>query len=223
MTSPAWDDVVEYLRHLGAHQYLLATDRLDAAIDRDGIGAINDALADACCSLMDRVTFPAGTIDVLDVIDSIALRITELSRDTRVGAVDRLRSLLVFFGSDGLPCAARNDVATWEATDRLHDSIECVLGMMALVAEREETALAEVADAIAPPGLVTPPEGTFTLAWRGPNWSEPLRGVMPRGYTAHITFIGEASCSLRAIFARVASLRDVTLPEPTRQESRQSS
>ncbi|HEX5095591.1 MAG TPA: hypothetical protein VFX21_06235, partial [Acidimicrobiia bacterium] len=48
------------------------------------------------------------------------------------------------------------------------------------------------------------------LAWRGNEGSlaEPLAGVVPRGYTAHITFLGSGRCSLRSIFARVAYLRD---------------
>src|SRR5579885_566059 len=62
VTSEAWVDVVEYLWRVGANDYSGATDLLDAAIDRDGVGAINDALADVCRALMDQVLFPAGTI-----------------------------------------------------------------------------------------------------------------------------------------------------------------
>ena len=62
-------DVVDYLRFLGARLFVAATDLLDAAIDRDGIGAMNDAVGDVCRSLMDRVLFPAGTIDVHGVVD----------------------------------------------------------------------------------------------------------------------------------------------------------
>lgn len=212
MTSDAWADVLEYLRRLGANDVFAATDLLDNAIDRDGIGSINDALADACRALMDRVIFPAGTVDIHAVVDTIALRIVDTSCDTRSEAVDRQRSLLVFLGSEGLPCAARNDVASWSAEDRLHDSIACVIGLVGIVANDAHTSVADAVAHIEPPGPTEIPEGTFGLAWRGPNGAQPFAGVVPRGYTAHVTFLGADQCSLRSIFARVAMLRDVKLP-----------
>ena len=208
MQSCAWHDILAYVQLLGARDYLGATDLLETAIDRDGIGSLNDSVADVCRSLMDRVSYPAGTIDVLDVVDSIAMRVTATSGDTRREAVDRQRSLLVFLGSVGLPCAARDDVASWAPDDRLHDLIACMIGLLGIVADDEHIMVADVVADIRPPGPPAMPEGTFTLAWRGANGAEPFAGVMPRGYTAHITFLGEEPCSLRSIFARVALLRD---------------
>jgi hypothetical protein len=224
----AWNDVLEYLWRLGAHDLVGATDRLAEAIDRDGIGALNDAIAEACRSLMDRVLFPAGTIDVLAVVDTIATRVTDMSRDERPEAMDRLRSLLVFFGSEGLPCAARNDVASWSPEDRLHDSIASLIGLLGIVADDEQALVSEVVATIRAPEPPRRTDGTFALAWRGTNGAEPLAGVMPRGYTAHITFLGAEPCSLRSIFARVAMLRDVspgitTDVTTTQQESQMSS
>jgi len=209
VTSEAWVDVVEYLWRLGAHDYTGATDLLDAAIDRDGVGAINDALADACRALMDRVLFPAGTIDVHAVVDRIALRVVDATGDKRPEAIDRQRSLLVFLGSEGLPCVARADVASWDPTDRLHDLIACTLGLLGIVADDEHATVAEIVARITPPAPAHASEGQFALAWRGPNGAEPFAGVVPRGYTAHITFLGADTCSLRSIFARVAMLRDL--------------
>jgi hypothetical protein len=199
--NSAWDDVLEYLRLLQERDVLRATDHLDEAIDRDGIGAISDALADVCRSLMDQIHFAPGTIDVHTVVDDIAMRIVATSRDTRRNALDRQRSLIVFLGSEGLPCMARDDVASWSADDRLHDLIACTIGLMAMVGDKVLV--------LDPPGPLRPAEGTFTLAWRGPNGPEPFAGAMPRGYTAHITFVGTASCSLRSVFGRVATLRQV--------------
>jgi len=215
--------VLEYLWRLGAHDFVGATDRLESAIDRDGIGEINDALAEACRSLMDRVLFPAGTVDVLAVVDRIAVRVTEASGDQRPEAVDRQRSLLVFLGSEGLPCAARNDVASWEAEERLHDSLACLIGLVGIVADDENALVSEVVASLRPPEPPRRTEGTFALAWRGPNGAEPLAGVMPRGYTAHITFLGAEPCSLRSIFARVAMLRDSPEITTTQQGSQLSS
>ena len=233
MSSEAARDVVEYLELLGAGELLRATDFLDGRIDRDGIGEIGDALGDVCRSLMDRVRFTPGTIDVHAAIDRIALRVVELSGDTQPGAIDRMRSLIVFLGSEGLPCSARDDVAEWDATDRLHDLIACTIGLVAIVAEDERRPVARVVASLGPALPLQSAEGTFALAWRGPSGAEPFAGVMPRGYTAHITFLGEESCSLRSIFGRVARLRDLTpedleasapiSPRTTPQESRPSS
>src|SRR5262249_49383492 len=144
--------------------------------------------------------------------DQIALRTVEKSGDDRPDAVSRQRSLIVFLGSEGLPCAARADVAGWSAEERLRDSIACMIGLLAVVADDEGISFADVVASVTPPGAPGTAEGTFGLAWRGPNGAEPFAGVLPRGYTAHITFVGEEPCSLRAIFARVALLRDVSTP-----------
>jgi hypothetical protein len=136
----------------------------------------------------------------------------ELSGDEQPGALDRLRALIVFLGSEGLPCQARDDVASWSPEDRLHDSVACTVGLVGIVAGIEGATISETVDAITPPSPVVMPDGAFDLAWRGPGGAEPLAGFVPRGYTAHITFLGETTCSLRAIFARVANLRDASLP-----------
>jgi hypothetical protein len=83
-----------------------------------------------------------------------------------------------------------------------------MIGLLGIVADDEHITLADVVAGIRLPGPPAMPEGTFTLAWRGANGAEPFAGAMPRGYTAHITFLGEEPCSLRSIFARVALLRD---------------
>jgi hypothetical protein len=219
-------DVVEYLRWLGAGDVGAATDRLDAAIDRDGIGAISEELAAVCRRLMDRVLFPPGTVDVHAVVDRIAMRIVELSHDTRREALDRQRSLIVFLGSDGLPCAARDGVASWDTTDRLHDLIACTIGLLAIVADDEQESVAHIVATLDDMRAISDAEGTFTLAWRGPNRAEPFAGAMPRGYTANITFLGEEPCSLGSIFRRVARLRDVALEavtDPTTPQAHHSS
>jgi hypothetical protein len=207
MSDRTWELMLNYLRRIGNHDVVGATELLTRTVEQEGIGAVNDALADVCRSLMDHVVFPAGTVDVHAIVDRVALRIIELSRDEQPGALDRLRSLVVFLGSEGLPCAARDDVAGWEPDDRLHDSIACMLGLVGIVAGVEGVTTADAVARIVPPGPVQAPEGTFGLAWRGPNGAQPFAGVVPRGYTAHITFVGEERCSLRAIFARVAMLR----------------
>jgi hypothetical protein len=225
MSGHTWDIALDYLRLIGTHDVAGATDLLSASVDGEGIGAVNDALADVCRSLMDRVIFPAGTVDIHAVVDRIALRVVELSHDEQPGALDRLRSLIVFLGSEGLPCAARDDVASWEPTERLYDSIACTLGLLGIVAGVEGKTTAEAVAGITPPRRAVAPEGTFGLAWRGPNGAEPFAGVVPRGYTAHITFVGEDTCSLRSIFARVAMLRDAPqlIEQPTIAALRSSS
>src|SRR5690242_5132830 len=135
--TQAWDDVVAYLRLVGSGEIEDATDLLDSAIDRDGIGAINDAFADVCRALMDRIVFPAGTVDIHTVVDHIALRVCDTARDNTAIALDRQRSLLVFLGSEGLPCAARDDVAHWSSEDRLRASIACTIGLIGVVMHDE--------------------------------------------------------------------------------------
>ncbi len=205
----AWNDVIEYLRRVGSHDFAAATDLLDHAIDRDGVGAINEAFADASRSLMDRIIFPAGTVDIHTVVEHIALRIIDTANLASDEDIAKQRSLLVFLGSEGLPCAARDDVSSWSAEERLHASIACTFGLIGVVTHDEQISIAEVVASIEPPRAPTIPEGTFGLAWRGAKVAEPFAGVVPHGYTAHITFLGAEQCSLRSIFARVAQLRDV--------------
>jgi hypothetical protein len=212
VNDAAFGLALEYLHRIGARDIEGATNFLGVSIESEGIGAVNDALADVCRSLMDRVVFPAGTVDIHAVVDRIALRVVELSGDAQLGALDRVRSLIVFLGSEGLPCQARDDVASWSSEDLLHDLVACTVGLVGIVAGIEGATISETVDAITPPVPLVVPQGAFDLAWRGPSGAEPFAGFVPRGYTAHITFLGAATCSLRAIFARVASLRDASLP-----------
>ncbi|HET9729319.1 MAG TPA: hypothetical protein VFR41_07860 [Acidimicrobiia bacterium] len=209
MTEQAWDAVLHYLQLVGRSEIAGATDLLERVIDAEGIGGLNDALADVCRSLMDRIVFPPGTLDIHAVVDRIALRVTELSRNDTPGALDRQRSLIVYLGSEGLPCAARADVASWTPEERLHDLIACMVGLVGIVAGIEHTTVSEAAARISRPDAFETAEGMYALAWRGPSGSEPFAGVVPRGYTAHVTFLGANEHSLRAVFARVALLRDL--------------
>jgi hypothetical protein len=225
VSGHSWDITLDYLRLIGTHDVAGATDLLTASVDSEGIGAINDALADVCRSLMDRIILPAGTIDIHAAVERIARRVVELSRDEQPGALDRLRSLIVFLGSVGLPCAARDDVSSWEPADRLHDSVACTLGLLGIVAAVEGSTTADALANLTPPRRAVAPEGTFGLARRGPNPAEPFAGVVPRGYTANITFLGEETCSLRSILAGVAMLRDAPqlIEQPTTAVLRSSS
>jgi hypothetical protein len=206
----AWIAAVDYVRKLANHEYESATDCLETAIATEGIGAMCNALGDACRSLMDRVTFEAGTIDVHTVVEQIAQRVIAVAGDTRPDALDHQRSLIVFLGSEGLPCAARADVATWSPIERLRALVACTIGLLGIAGEADGSEIVDLVGTLDKPGAPTPAPGTFGLAWRGGdgNLAEPLAGVVPRGYTAHITFLGSGRCSLRSIFARVAYLRD---------------
>ena len=225
--TTAWERALAYLQHLADQDVVTATDLLDDAVEIEGIGAMNDALADACRSLMDCVTFPAGTIDIHSVVERVATRVVEVSHDNDRDALERQRSLVVFLGSEGLPCAARADVATWSPIVRLRATVACTIGLLGIVAEEAEVAISDVVRSLAPPIHAEPARGTFDLAWRGPDGgAEPFAGVVPRGYTAHITFLGAGTCSLRSIFARVAYLRDAkpliiedSIPEAAPQSS----
>src|SRR5262249_55233735 len=59
MSSATFGLALEYLHRIGARDVSGATNLLDVAVESEGIGAINDSLADVCRSLMDRVVFPA--------------------------------------------------------------------------------------------------------------------------------------------------------------------
>ena len=215
---------MEYLERLSARDLDGATDLLTRAIDDEGVGAMNDALAAVCQSLMDRVTFPAGTVDVHAVLEAIATRVVQVSQDNSRTALDQQRSLIVYLGSEGLPCAARADVATWPAIQRLRALVACTIGLVGVVSDDEGHSPYEVVSTLVPPQPAIAARGTFGLAYRGVAAAEPLAGVVPRGYTANITFLGEGSSSLRSIFARVALLRDtpVDVDEPERQVSESS-
>jgi len=212
LPAPAWSDVIDYLRFLGTELFVAATDLLEDAIDRHGIDAINDAVADVCRSLMERVTFDTGTVDLHRVVDQVASRTVEASGDERPGALDRQRSLIVFLGSEGLPCAAHGAIASWSAEQRLRNSIACMIGLLGVVSDDQRVPIADVVATIEPPRPVGTPHGTFGLVSRGSGGAEPFAGVVPRGYTAHMTFVGEECCSLRTILARVALLRDAAVP-----------
>jgi hypothetical protein len=211
LDAGAWTCAVDYLQLLAAEQFETATDILERAIEAEGIGAMCEALSDVCRSLMDRVVFDPGTIDIHTVVERIAHRIVDVAQDTRPDALDHQRSLIVFLGSEGLPCAARADVATWTPIERLRALVACTVGLLGVVSDDERVEIADAVTTITPPATPEPALGTFGLAWRGEDSgiAEPFAGVVPHGYTAHFTFIGSGQCSLRAIFARVAYLRDM--------------
>ena len=207
MDGPAFAAACSYLRDVFAQRYAVAARSLEDAIAGEGLGTINGAFADVGRSLLDRVRFSAGTVDVLAEIDHIARRIVEISGSDRADEIGRQKALIVFLGSEGLPCAARTTVASWPPLDRHASLLTTVVGLCAVVAQRTETSADAVADAIRPPGEVVPAFGTFSLAWRDDR-GEPsvLSGALPRGQTAHITFLGAGTTSLRSVFARVAHL-----------------
>jgi hypothetical protein len=206
-TAPAgvaFEAVRGYLRDVFAGRYARASAALDSAIAAEGLGAINGALSDAGRSLLDGIRYPSGTIDVLAEVDDIGRRIADitvagLDDRERDDEIDRQKSLIVFLGSEGLPCAARTMVAS------LKSLAQTVVGLAAIVAERSgfdtETIVAE----LTPPGEPLPALGTFSLAWRDEHGRPSvLAGALPRGQTAHITFLGTGTTSLRSVFGRVA-------------------
>jgi hypothetical protein len=153
---------------------------------------------------------PAGTVDIHAVVDRIALRVVELSHDEQPGALDRLRSLIVFLGSEGLPCAARDDVASWEPTERLHDSIACTLGLLGIVAGVEGKTTAEAVAGITPPRRAVAPEGTFGLAWRGPERRRALRRSVCRAGTPRTSPLSartRARCARSSLASRCCATR----------------
>jgi hypothetical protein len=210
MDGPAFEAVRDYLGNMFAGKYARATAALDQAIADEGLGAINGALGDAGRSLLDSIRYGAGTIDVLSEIERLATRIVEIAvarieHRERENEVERQRALIVFLGSEGLPCAARTTVASWPPLDRLHALAHNVVGLAAIVSERAGGTTSEIAAALTPPGDVTPAPGAFGLAWRDDQGRPSvLAGALPRGQTAHITFLGTGTTSLRSVFARVA-------------------
>ena len=194
----SWSDVVDYLRFLGAQ--LRRRDRSPRrAIDRDGIGAINDAVADVCRSLMDRVMFAPGTVDIHTVVDGIALRIVETNDDTRRSGrpstfADRVPR------QRGPAVRGTRRCRGWSPEERLHDSIACMIGLLGVVADDEHAQSPRSWNRSGRRATAVP-EGTFGCAWR----ARAELAASCRGATPHITFLGEEPCSLRSIFARVAT------------------
>jgi hypothetical protein len=207
--AAAWSVGLGFLRAIAARDYAGASALLDDASARDGIGEVNGALSDAGRALLDLVEFDAGTIDVLDVVAHLAERAIELAGTTRVAA-SHLRALIVFLGSEGLPCAARSEVTSWSPLDRRDALVTLVAGLAAWVALQRGCGLADLAASLTPPTpRAVPALGTFGLAWRGTDGGPlPLQGIVPPGYAPHITFLGTSRCTLRSVFARVAYLRE---------------
>lgn len=206
-STPAFATALGYLRNIAREQYEQASDLLDDALRREGLGEMNGAMADVARSLLDRIEFSSGTIDVQAAVDALAQRVVEVAGSPRAGERERQRSLIVFLGSEGLPCAARTDVASWPPVDRLGALVTLAVGLAGAVAAMERRPLDELIGSVHPPAKPKAALGTFSLAWRGADGGPaPLDGAVPRGYTAHITFLGSGTCSLRGIFARVAYL-----------------
>lgn len=227
-SAPGWAIAVAYLHYVVSDDHGYAARILDEAIERDGVGEVAGALDDVCRSLLDRIVFEPGTIDVHAAVDSIARHALDVAgpghegerefrADTGV-ALDRLRALVVFLGSEGLPCTARTTVSGWSAAVRMQTLTLLTAGLAYVVAEDEGRDPLEVVAALSPPGEPEAARGTFSLTWRGPDGCPLLTGVVPPGYDAHITFLGAGTCSIRAIFARVAYLRT---PRPNSGARRQ--
>jgi hypothetical protein len=210
MDGPAFDAVRSYVRDVFAGRYSRASAGLDQAIAAEGLGAINGALGDAGRSLLDEIRYPSGTIDVLAEIERLATRVVDIALHTpdereRADELERQKALVVFLGSEGLPCAARTTVASWTPLDRLKALSRTVIGLTAVVAERTGRTALGIADELTPPGEAGVALGTFGLAWRDEHGRPSvLAGALPRGQTAHITFLGTGTTSLRSVFARVA-------------------
>jgi len=224
MADRVWNAALTYLRLVGHHEYRNATELLDDVVQDEGLGAVNDAIAAVCRSLLDRVTFAPGTIDVNAAVDALAHEIVAVAQRHGEDEIDRQRALIVYLGSEGLPCLARTQVASWAPMELLGTLVACMLGLVGIVSEREDTTLTDVVSSITPPRTPTAALGTFGLAWRGEHGAEPFAGAIPKGYAPHITFLGDGTCSLRELFARVAYLRDErqVVTVPTTPQSLQS-
>ncbi len=212
MDGPAFEAVRCYLRELFAGQYARASAALDEAIATEGLGTINGAFADAGRTLLDGIRFPAGTIDVLAEIELLATRVVDITvidatEEERAIEIEHQTALIVFLGSEGLPCAARATVASWTPVDRHEALVRATVGLGAIVAERCAITPGAVIDVLETPGVAEPALGTFSLAWRDEHGHPSvLSGALPRGQTANITFLGSGTVSLRSVFARVAYL-----------------
>jgi hypothetical protein len=218
--AASWSVGVEFLRAVAARDYAGAGTLLDDASARDGIGEVNGALSDAGRALLDLVVFESGTIDVLAVVEMLAQRAVELAGPGRFDDASRLRALIVYLGSEGLPCGARSEVASWSPIERRDALVTLVSGLAAWLAAERRCSFGDLVDGLAPPAAPGPATGTFGLAWRGDGdrAARLLRGAAPAGYVPRITFLGAQPCSLRAIFARVAYLRE---PRPGTTRPRQ--
>ncbi len=219
-----WNAALTYLRLVGHHEFSNATEVFDDVVEREGLGAVNDAVAEICRSLLDRVTFAPGTIDVNAAVDALAHEIVAVAQRSGDDEIARQRALIVYLGSEGLPCLARTQVASWAPMELLGTLVACMLGLVGVVSEREDLSLADIVGSIAPPLPPTAALGTFGLAWRGEHGAQPFAGAVPKGYAPHITFLGDGTCSLREVFARVAHLRNErhVIAVPTTEASLQS-
>ncbi|MCU1426837.1 MAG: hypothetical protein JWL83_837 [Actinomycetia bacterium] len=205
----SWPTAVAFLRAIAVRDYDGAGILLDDASALEGVGDVNGALSDVGRALLDFVEFEAGTIDVQDVVDTLAERAIELAGTTHCSDPDGLAALVVYLGSEGLPCAARSVVAGWSPLERREALVTLVTGLFALIARRRGWELTELVERLVPPEFPKAALGTFGLAWRGENGDvPPLAGALPAGYAPRITFLGEGTCTLRSIFARVAYLRE---------------
>jgi hypothetical protein len=219
VAAGCWADAIAYLRAVAAREYTVAGNLLDDAAAREGMGDVNGALADVGRALLDFVELDAGTIDVLSVVESLAERALELAGTTHCDDTSRLRALIVFLGSEGLPCAARSEVASWSPLDRRAALVTFVTGIAAWVAGDRRSTLDAVIDALEPPASPAVALGTFGLTVRGSHNDPSLfLGALPAGCAPRITFLGAGRCSLRSIFARVAYLRE---PHPGGEMPRQ--
>jgi hypothetical protein len=207
--AASWPTAIGFLRAVARRDYHAAATELDDASARDGIGDVNGALSDVGRALLDRVMFEPGSIDVQGVVHTLAERAIELAGTSHRAGTDRLGALIVYLGSEGLPCAARSVVASWSPLDRRDALVTLVTGLAAHVALTTGCELADLVEQLAPPVAPAAALGTFGLVWRGVDGATaPLAGVLPAGYHARITFLGSGRCSLRSIFARVAYLRE---------------
>jgi hypothetical protein len=218
-TVGCWPDAIAFLRAVSAREYAVAGNLLDDAAAREGMGDVNGALADVGRALLDLVEFDAGTIDVLSVVESLSERALELAGTTHCDDTSRLRALIVFLGSEGLPCAARSEVASWSPLDRRAALVTFVTGIAAWVARDRCSTLDAVIDALEPPASPAAAFGTFGLTVRSEHDDpSPFLGALPSGCAPRITFLGAGRCNLRSIFARVAYLRE---PHPGGEMPRQ--
>jgi len=213
-----WPDAIAFLRAVAARDYAVAGNLLDDAAAREGMGDVNGALADVGRALLDLVEFDAGTVDVLTVVETLAERALELAGTTHCDDASHLRALIVFLGSEGLPCAARSEVASWSPLDRRSALVTFVTGISAWVARDRNSTIDAVIDTLAPPVRAAAAIGTFGLAVRAADGPSPFLGALPAGCAPRITFLGGSRCSLRSIFARVAYLRE---PHPGGEMPRQ--
>lgn len=192
--------VAQYLADVAAGNHAVARDRMSELVEREGLGAVNGALGDACRNLLDRLPVGPGSVDVRTEVHRIATRVVELAGVTEA-LVPRLRALIVFLESGDLPSAARTEVASWLPVDRTDALVRLTVGLAAMALPGPAVALGTVLTdaALAAPPEAEVPTGRFGLA---ANSGDPLD---PR-----IVFVADTTCTLRGIFARVARLAATT-------------